>query len=145
MLWILLITVITTVYLSMSIFLCLLCTPVTSLLLYTRITSFLKDVFSLAHAYSTQQNKSLTPDWELYYYSITKHLIKTSLTITTINTTKSTITTIYYLTVAMNSFSGHVNTTTVVCTLDGFSQTDFWKWVGTWRLRAVLCLNALLF
>ena len=75
-----------------------------------------------------QHRAERVPDsWrKLHYYNTTKHLIKILLTMTTTNTTKSTIT-IYYLTTATNSFSGHAITTTTVYTLHGFSQTDFWQ------------------
>lgn len=94
--------------------------------------------------YSTHQNESPTPGWEVQD-TTTKHLIKTLIAMKT-NTTKSARTTSYYFTTKMNSANGHVIviTTTPVCTFYSFSQSDFWKQMETWRLRAVLCLNALL-
>jgi len=88
----------------------------------------------------------MTPGCEVQDHT-TKHLIKTSLTMTTTITTKSTSTTGYYLTMAMNIINGHVIVITTSTTSLHFGQfsSDFWKRVGTLKLRAVLWLNALFF
>lgn len=84
----------------------------------------------MTHVYSTYQNESPTPGWEVQD-TTTEHLIKTLLAMKT-NTTKSARTIICYFTTKMNSVNGHV----IVITTTRLYSTVFLSLISgnKWRL-----------
>ena len=92
----------------------------------------------MTHKYSIQQNHSWLGTTRHYYKALNKDITKNDNNHNKISNNNQLL---------FNNSNEHVIviTTTTTCLYFGQFFSDFWKRVGTWRLRAVLCLNALFF